>query len=209
MAPVVEAYQAMRERLVSRSLWTFAAEIGDVRRFDTPRQLMSFLGLVPAERSTGDTIRRNGLTLAGNQRARRAFIEAAWTYHAIPRESARTLRARLEALPKPARDIAWKAQIRLVRPLPSAQAPQVRSCSLVVVAASAREMAAFLWAIGRGGRSSVSQDVQFMFFFRCAEPGVEHERWGTPVASYVAGLPPDARPSSRPRKAPRRRHGRR
>ena len=59
---------------------TFAAEIGDVRRFDTPRQLMSFLGLVPAESSTGDRIRRKGLTLAGNRRARRALVEAAWTY---------------------------------------------------------------------------------------------------------------------------------
>ena len=58
----------------------FAAEIGDVRRFDTPRELMSFLGLVAAESSTGDTIRRKGLTLAGNRRARRALIEAAWTY---------------------------------------------------------------------------------------------------------------------------------
>ena len=79
MAPVVEAYQAMRGAsfLVAA---TFAAEIGDVRRFDTPRQLMSFLGLVPAESSTGDRIRRKGLTLAGNRRARRALVEAAWTY---------------------------------------------------------------------------------------------------------------------------------
>jgi transposase len=91
---------------------TFAAEIGDVRRFDTPRQLMSFLGLVPAERSTGDTIRRNGLTLAGNRRARRGLIEAAWTYR-YPARVSKTLRARLEGLPKPVRDIAWKAQIRL------------------------------------------------------------------------------------------------
>jgi transposase len=59
---------------------TFAAEIGDVRRFDTPRQLTSFLGLVPAESSTDDTVRRMGLTLAGNRRARRALVEAAWTY---------------------------------------------------------------------------------------------------------------------------------
>ena len=65
MAPVVEAYQAMRGASFLVSV-TFAAEIGDVRRFDTPRQLMSFLGLVPAERSTGDTIRRNGLTLYQN-----------------------------------------------------------------------------------------------------------------------------------------------
>jgi transposase len=65
MAPVVEAYQAMRGASFLVAV-TFAAEIGDVRRFDTPRQLTSFLGLVPAESSTGDTIRRKGLTLAGN-----------------------------------------------------------------------------------------------------------------------------------------------
>jgi transposase len=79
MAPVVEAYQAMRGASFLVAV-TFAAEIGDVRRFDTPRQLASFLGLVPAESSTGDTIRRKGLTLAGNRRARRALVEAAWTY---------------------------------------------------------------------------------------------------------------------------------
>ena len=87
MAPVVEAYQAMRGTSFLVAV-TFAAEIGDVRRFDTPRQLMSFLGLVPAERSTGDTVRRKGLTLAGNRRARRALIEAAWTYR-YPARSAR------------------------------------------------------------------------------------------------------------------------
>jgi transposase len=76
MAPVVEAYQAMRgvSFLVAA---TVAAEIGDVRRFDTPRRLMAFLGLVPVERSTGEAVRRKGLTLAGNRRARRALIEAA------------------------------------------------------------------------------------------------------------------------------------
>ena len=79
MAPVVDAYQAMRGASFLVAV-TFAAEIGDVRRFDTPRQLMSFLGLVPAESSTGDTVRRKGLTLAGNRRARRALVEAAWTY---------------------------------------------------------------------------------------------------------------------------------
>ena len=89
MAPVVEAYQAMRGASFLVAV-TFAAEIGDVRRFDTPRQLMSFLGLVPAESSTGDTIRRKGLTLAGNRRARRALVEAAWTYR-FPATSERNL----------------------------------------------------------------------------------------------------------------------
>src|SRR5947199_2963747 len=79
MGPVVEAYQAMRGASFLVAV-IFAAEIGDVRRFETPPQLMAFLGLVPAERSTGDTVRRSGLTLAGNRRARRALVEAAWTY---------------------------------------------------------------------------------------------------------------------------------
>ena len=111
MAPVVAAYQAMRGASFLVAV-TFAAEIGDVRRFETPRQLMSFLGLVPAESSTGDTVKRKGLTLAGNRRARRALVEAAWTYR-YPARVSETLRARIEGLPKPVRDIAWKAQLRL------------------------------------------------------------------------------------------------
>jgi transposase len=122
---------------------TFVAEIGDVRRFDNPRQLMSFLGLVPSERSTG---RRAGLTLTGNRRARRVLIEGAWTYR-YPARVSETLRTRIEQLPKAVRDIAWRAQVRLCaryRRLIAAgkKAP-------VVVAAIAREMAAFLWAIGQ------------------------------------------------------------
>src|ERR1700677_496408 len=87
MAPVVAAYQAMRGVSFLVAV-TAVAEIGDVRRFDNPRQLMSFLGLVPSERSTGEAVRRAGLTLAGNRRARRVLIEGAWTY-AIQRVSAR------------------------------------------------------------------------------------------------------------------------
>jgi transposase len=145
MAPVVEAYQAMRGTSFLVAV-TFAAEIGDVRRFDTPRQLMAFLGLVPGERSTGDTVRRNGLTLAGNRRARRALVEAAWTYR-YPARVSETLRARLEGLPKMVRDIAWKAQVRLCARYRRLSAAGKKLP--VVVAAIAREMAAFLWAIGR------------------------------------------------------------
>ena len=107
---------------------------------------MSFLGLVPAERSTGDTVRRKGLTLAGNRRARRALIEAAWTYR-YPARVSETLRARLEGPPKPVRDIAWKAQVRLCARYRRLSATGKKLP--VVVAAIAREMAAFLWAIGR------------------------------------------------------------
>ena len=111
MAPVVDAYQAMRGASFLVAV-IFAAEIGDVRRFETPRQLMSFLGLVPSESSTGATVRRSGLTLAGNRRARRALVEAAWTYR-YPARVSETLRSRLDGLPKAIRDIAWKAQVRL------------------------------------------------------------------------------------------------
>jgi transposase len=145
MAPVVAAYQAMRGASFLVAV-TFAAEIGDVRRFDTPPQLMAFLGLVPGERSTGDTVRRSGLTLAGNRRARRALIEAAWTYR-FPARVSETLRSRLEDLPKPVRDIAWKAQVRLCARYRRLSAAGKKPP--VVVAAIAREMAAFLWAIGR------------------------------------------------------------
>ena len=145
MASVVAAYQAMRGASFLVAV-TFAAEIGDVRRFDTPRQLMSFLGLVPAESSTGDTVRRKGLTLAGNRRARRALVEAAWTYR-YPARVSETLRARIEGLPKTVRDIAWKAQLRLCARYRRLSAAGKKLP--VVVAAIAREMAAFLWAIGR------------------------------------------------------------
>lgn len=145
MAPVVEAYQAMRGASFLVAV-TFAAEIGDVRRFDNPRQLMGFLGLVPRERSTGETVRRSGLTLAGNRRARRVLVEAAWSYR-HPARVSQTLQARLEGLPKPVRDIAWKAQVRLCGRYRRLSAAGKKLP--VVIAAVAREMAAFLWAIGR------------------------------------------------------------
>jgi transposase len=145
MAPVVAAYQALRGASFLVAV-TIAAEIGDLRRFDTPRQLMAFLGLVPRERSTGDTVRRAGLTLAGNRRARRVLVEAAWSYR-HPARVSETLRARLEGLPKPVRDIAWKAQIRLCARYRRLSAAGKKLP--VVIAAIAREMAAFLWAIAR------------------------------------------------------------
>lgn len=138
MAPHVKACQAMRGASFLVAV-TFAAEIGDVRRFDTPPQLMAFLGLVPGERSTGDMVRRSGLTLAGNRRARRALIEAAWTYR-FPARVSETLRIRLENLPKPVRDIAWKAQVRLCARYRRLSAAGKKPP--VVVAAIAREMAA-------------------------------------------------------------------
>lgn len=79
MVPAVAAYQAMRGVAFMTAV-TLVVEIGDIRRFDSARQLMAYLGLVPSESSTGERVRRGGITKAGNARARRALIEGAWTY---------------------------------------------------------------------------------------------------------------------------------
>lgn len=125
---------------------TFVVEIGDVRRFDNPRQLMAYLGLVPSESSTGERVKRGSITKAGNNRARRVLVEGAWTYR-FPARMSRTLQARQEGVPKAVRDIAWKGQVRLCgryRKLIAAGKQKN-----VVTTAIAREMAAFLWAIGQ------------------------------------------------------------
>ena len=96
MAPVVEAYQSMRGVAFLTAV-TFMAEIGDVRRFETPRQLMAYLGLVPSERSTGAQVWRGSITKAGNPRARRVLIEGAWTYR-YPARLSRPLQVRQESL---------------------------------------------------------------------------------------------------------------
>lgn len=145
MAPVVAAFQAMRGVGFLAAV-IFVAEVGDVRRFATPGELMAYLGLVPCERSTGDRVRRGGITKAGNRRARWVLIEGAWTYR-LPARVGRTLQARLEALPKVVREIAWKAQTRLCGRYRRLMANGKKQC--LVTTAIAREMAAFLWAIGQ------------------------------------------------------------
>lgn len=145
MAPVVAAFQAMRGiGLITAT--TLVAEAGDIRRFDHPRELTAFLGLVPSERSTGETRKRGSITKAGNARARKALVEAAWTY----RHSAgvgRGHRARLDVLPEQIRDIAWKAQTRLCARYRRLTAKGKRPT--VAITAVAREIGAFLWAIAR------------------------------------------------------------
>jgi len=144
-APVVDALQALR----GVSFVTAAgliAEVGDLRRFDHPRELMAYLGLVPSERSSGASVRRGGVTKAGNAHARHLLAEAAWAYQGIPRIGRQAL-YRQEALPKVVRDIAWKAQLRLTgrfRRLVARGKAKPK-----VATAVARELTGFIWAIGR------------------------------------------------------------
>jgi transposase len=145
MAPVVAALQAMRG-VSFVSAVAFLVEVGDLRRFETPRQLMGYLGLVPTERSTGEKVWRGGITKAGNIRARRMLIEGAWSYR-LPARVGVKKQAQLEGLPQRVREIAWKAQTRLCRRYRMMMARGKRTT--VAVTAVAREMSGFLWAIAR------------------------------------------------------------
>jgi transposase len=145
LAPVVAALQTMRGMALVNAA-TLIAELGNLSRFANPRQLMAYLGLVPSEHSSGASIKRGGLTKAGNSAARRLLIEAAWTYR-FPARVSRELLLRQEEQPKPIREIAWKAQLRLCaryRKLARSGKP-----ANVVTAAIARELAGFIWAIAR------------------------------------------------------------
>jgi transposase len=142
--PVVQALQGLRGVSLIVAATT-VAEIGDLKRFQNPVELMSYLGLVPSEHSSGQKTKRGSITKAGNGHVRRVLVEAAWTYRFRARIS-RDLLKRQENLPQNIRDIAWKAQLRLCsryrRLWAKGKAKQV------VVTAIARELCAFMWAIG-------------------------------------------------------------
>jgi transposase len=143
--PVVQAIQALRGIDLTGAV-ILIAEVGDLTRSATPRQLMSYLGLTPSEYSSGERRRQGGITKAGNGHARRALVEGAWAYR-YPAKVSRHLQLRLEALPAEIQTISWKAQVRLCKRYRqlTARGKHVNQ----VVVAIAREMAAFAWAIAR------------------------------------------------------------
>ena len=145
MGPLVEALRGLRG-IDFISAVTFVAAIGDLARFEAPSQLMAYLGLVPSEQSSGERVRRGGITKTGNAEARRMLIEAAWSYR-YPARVAKEKAEIIVRLPKPVRDIAWKAQLRLCRRYRTLSAGGKKPT--VVVAAIARELSGFVWAIGR------------------------------------------------------------
>ena len=145
LAPVVRALQALRGVDLIVAV-TFVSEVGDVRRFESPRQLMGYLGLVPGERSTGSMVRRGGITKAGNSRVRHMLVEAAWCYRFPPRIGKQKL-YRLEQVAPQVREIAWKAQARLTARYRKLSGRGKRPT--VVCTAIARDLVGFMWAIAR------------------------------------------------------------
>jgi transposase len=145
LAGLVRSLMAMRGVRIITAM-TLAAELGDLTRFRTPKELMAFVGLVPGQRSSGMRTVYTGITKSGNRHVRRVLVESAWSYRHKPAWT-RTLLARARDASEPVRVIAWEAQKRLHRRyhrlISRGKAGQV------AVTAVAREALGFIWAIGQ------------------------------------------------------------
>ncbi|MCP4283663.1 MAG: IS110 family transposase, partial [Gammaproteobacteria bacterium] len=143
MAPVVDSLVALRgiDKLAAMVL---LAELGDISRFDSPKQLMAFLGLVPSEHSSGGRRRQGAITKTGNSHARRMLVESAWSYRFQARQTMHLKRKAKNASDE-AKAIAWKAQKRLCgRYRTLLQAGKNTKQTTVAIA---RELAGFIWDI--------------------------------------------------------------
>jgi transposase len=143
--PVVEALQALRGVQFTVAVTT-VAELGDLTRFDNPRPLMKFLGLIPSEYASGERRQQGSSTNAGHTHARRALIEGAWASRS-PAKVSRHLQLRLDTHPKAIQDLSWKAQVRLCKRYRRLIARGKHANQVVV--ALARERVGFMGAIAQ------------------------------------------------------------
>jgi transposase len=120
------------------------AEIGDFERFARAGQLMSYVGLVPCENTTGQQRRLGSITKTGSGHARRLLIEAAWHYRKNPKIG-KTLADRQHEQPTQAIAVSWSAQRRLHRTWTRLEARAKRRT--IIAVAVARELAGFAWAV--------------------------------------------------------------
>ena len=144
MRDVIAALQALRG-VAKMSAVTIVAELGELSRFEKPRQLMGYSGAVPSECSSGGKTRRGAITKTGNAHLRRILIESAWSYRHRP-SLVGALRRRQEGLDEQVRAIGWKAQQRLhdkYRRMASRSKVKQK-----IVTAVGRELLGFIWAIG-------------------------------------------------------------
>ena len=143
LAPVVYSLVALRgiDKLAAMVL---LAELGDISRFDSPRQLMAFLGLVPSEHTSGGRRRQGAITKTGNSYARRMLVESAWSYRFPARQTAH-LKRKAKTASDEAKVIAWRAQKRLCgRYQHLLRAGKNTKQTTVAVA---RELSGFIWDI--------------------------------------------------------------
>jgi len=143
LAELVHALMALRG-VDFISATGFLAEVGDLLRFQSARQLMGFLGMVPSEHSTGGEIIRGSITKAGNRRARRILVECAWSYRYPARVGPDKL-GKVMSTPRTVQEVAWKAQCRLTTRYRALL--RRGKGKNVTVTAIARELSGFVWAI--------------------------------------------------------------
>lgn len=143
MAPVIQALVALRGIDVLSAM-VIVAELGDLRRFESPRQLMAYLGLVPSEHSSGQRRRQGAITLTGNSHARRMLVECAWSYR-FPARMTLHLKRKAQSAPAWAKSIGWRAQKRLCTRYRTL-IENGKNVKLTCVAI-ARELVGFIWDI--------------------------------------------------------------
>ena len=146
LAPLSQALQAFRGIAMVTAVTTAAETGGNLKRFQTPQQFMSYIGLVPSEDSTGKRRKQGAITRCGNSHLRRVLVEAAWHYRHAPRMS-KELRRRNQGVAEGVRRIAWKAQKRLHERM--YHLIHSGKCIHKTVVAMARELAGFIWAVGQ------------------------------------------------------------
>ncbi len=129
------------------SAMVLLTELGDLRRFDHPRQLMAYTGLVASERSSGESTKRGGITKTGNAHVRRILVEAAWSYRHGRTTLTPRVRAQLETQPSDVATIATKSVQRLSKRY--ARLVARGKPSPVASTAVARELCGFVWSLGR------------------------------------------------------------
>jgi transposase len=143
--PVVEALHALRGGQFPVAV-TLVAAMGDLTRFESPRELLKFLGLLPSAYSSGAQRRQGAITKAGNTHARRVLVEGAWADR-YPAKVSCHLQLRLATPPNVIQDISWKAQVRLCKRY--RRLVSRGKHANVVTVAIARELAGFMGAIAR------------------------------------------------------------
>jgi transposase len=143
LRPVVEALMALRGVSLITAMTTLA-ELGDITRFDSPRELMGYLGLVPSEHSSGGSRRQGSITRTGNGHVRRVLVEAGWSYR-FPARKTRCIEKRAEQTSVAVQAIAWQAQKRLCGRYRALM--ETGKVKQQVITAVARELAGFIWAI--------------------------------------------------------------
>lgn len=154
MQEVIRGLQALRG-VAEISAVTIVAELGQISRFDSARQLMGYSGAVPSEESSGQRQQRGSITKTGNAHLRRIAIEAAWSYRLKPAVGP-GLRKRQQVVPEEIKEMAWKAQLRLHKRY--ARLAAAGKDQRKIVTAVGRELLGFIWAIGRRAEAAVPRE---------------------------------------------------